>query len=293
MAYFTWPCGIGRTIRDKNQPPRGVGALRRGDSLQVRTGLGTVGALVLVGVLASCSSSAHQSDAGNTVQPNPPTTSATTSSAAPTTSAPAPLSTVATIQYAADGGYSWTATVASGPIRSVSDPSVNQSLVGACGADMATAGFIPLRITITSTTSQFSEDTAASFRLSKTDNNPEADFPYGVSWVGTFSDGPQCLDASTASGEPWTITQPQLAPGATATVLGGLVIANWKSPNHPSGDPAYSHMWMGQSNSSDFYDVQVKWMATAVSGPNVVDTGSIDASNSILSRWYFPVSGAD
>lgn len=251
--------------------------------------MGATVALLLVGVLAGCSSSAHRSAADNAALPDPPASSPITSSAAPTTRAPAALSTDATIQYAADGGYSWTVTVASGAVRSVNDPSVNQALVDACGADAVTAGFIPLRITITSTASQFSEDTAASFRLSKTDTNPDADFPNGVSWVGTFSNGPQCLDASTASGEPWTITHPQLGPGASTTVLAGLVIANWKSPNNPSGDPAYSRMWMGQADSSDFYDVQVKWTATAVSGTNVVDTGSTDASNSILSRRYFPL----
>jgi hypothetical protein len=211
----------------------------------------------------------------------------------PTSTAPSvqPLSTVATVNYRSDsGGYTWTVTAAFGTIRAANDPSVDQQLIAACGVDASTAGFIPMQVTATSTETQFPEDMAASFDLSRDGTGAVANVPIGDSFAASFADGPHCDSTTSSTGHPWTVTYSQIAPGGTAGTKGGLVIENWKSPAYPNGTPVSSNLWLAQAGRN-LYTGTANWDATDATGPIVVATGAPFTTNDVIG-WDFPIGAS-
>ncbi len=231
-----------------------------------------------------------------------PTEAPTTDEVAPepASETPSPVSTltsVGTIDYESDGGYSWTVEPKFGAVISASDPSVDQALVQQCNADPETAGFIPMEVVTTSTTTGFSEDTAFSFTMSDSSDIVNGGGTGslgggGISWASELGSGPDCQSASPSDAAKWTITHSQLAPGASTTLRGGIVIDDWKTPDYPDGDPYYNGLWICQRYISDQFTARVTWTVRDASGPGMVvsDQARIGGASG-PSRYAFPISG--
>jgi hypothetical protein len=220
----------------------------------------SVAVATVLGVLIAGCGSTHEITitAATTGLPNPAATATqlgeSTSTEANTTTTtaqlpqvnPANLKSVATVKINNSDGYTATITLSRGSIRKAK-PLMNGSvsLGSACQVDMQTDGIEPFILTLTNTTTGYSDSPSAEI-------DAQAPAPIGALPVSAevgYSSGAQCINfVSGASSEDnndssanqfMTVSaNSPLAPGASTTVSGFLIAHNYYSPANPDGNPS-------------------------------------------------------
>ncbi|HEX3946179.1 MAG TPA: hypothetical protein VHW47_00675, partial [Acidimicrobiales bacterium] len=68
--------------------------------------------------------------------------------------------------------------------------------------------------------------------------NTVRDQNFAIDWEMGYSDGTQCVRASTFGAPPAGVTCAATAPGASCTTYAYAIVHNYFTPSFPSGNPA-------------------------------------------------------
>lgn len=198
--------------------------------------------LALTVVLAGC---------GSVNTPTEPTTSPSSSVQPSASTSPPPARSSAPRSFTATKTWTWESKNPTGytahyafsvgsPVKLHSAPIMpgftqQSDISGAC-SDFSpqTDAVLPARLTLTNTTSGFSQDVSTFFELQESfASNALSDLEV----VSGYTAGPQCEDigGTDGSGSDWTVDC-QLQAQASCSNYSYLLLKNYYSPNNPAGD---------------------------------------------------------
>ncbi len=142
-------------------------------------------------------------------------------------------------------GYKYSSTLMAGnPVTAANMPLLPDfasltSVTQSCGFNATTDALVPVEVTLTNATPSFTTDVEDDFYLPSDELDDQS--AERLSVVASYASGVLCRTLQPFNYyEPsmWSENCSQLAPQASCTGYGYVVLKNYFSPNHPSGDPA-------------------------------------------------------
>jgi hypothetical protein len=210
-----------------------------------------------------------------------PTTETTPTSPTETTIPDNVVTRVWTFKATNTSGYSMTGRLSVGKPRHYKDNLSNGDIVTGttCSADTQTDAAIPMSLSVTNTTSNFSTYIGATVTGLGTLKNPGTNGTTDsvLKWEGEYSSGPQCETPGSGGTDPGTSigvnSTDTTAPNGAVAIDGFFIITNYYSPNDPGGNSALlSDAELSMTTAQDVTPqggTTVYYTLTTVNGPGV------------------------